>query len=55
MSNLYDIMWKEQPYRTERKITKEEINAIHGLKFSVAQVIFGKNLEEVIKYSNKLI
>ena len=51
MSKFYDIMWEEKSHRTETKITEEEIKAIHGLGLSVAQVIFGKTLQEIVGYN----
>ena len=51
MENLYEIMRKEKSYKAERKITEEETKAIHNLGLSVAQVVFGKTLEEMLRYN----
>ena len=54
MSKLYDIMWKKETYKSKRKITEEEIKAVHDLGLSVAQAYFCKNLEDVIS-SKKVV
>ncbi len=51
MSKLYEMLWKEKSYSPERKITQEEIKAIHNLGLSVAEVIFGKTLQEMVGYN----
>ena len=53
MSKLYEILTGKKVYKPKVKITEEEINAIHNLGLSVAQVYFGKSLQEFADYNPK--
>ena len=51
MSKLYEIMWKAKNYKPKMKISEEEIKTVHNLGLSVAQVFFGKTLQEIVSYN----